>query len=152
MPPWQVGVLICADAYTPGMARHLHAQGAQCLVSAASWGPAPHGPEGAWERCSQKTGPPLVVCNRTGREHTLSFLDAESVVVQDGWRLVSLQAPHSAFLMLDWDVQTLGLVTPGYQHLELCRDTGGNWQREYISTLLYKSHRCISTQRSTQIA
>jgi hypothetical protein len=87
-----------------------------------------------------------------GREHTLSFLDAESVVVQDGRRLVSFQVPQPALLMLDWNVQTLGLVTPGYQHLELCRDTGGNWQREYISTLLYKSYRCISTQISTHIA
>ena len=123
----------------------MHAQGTQFLVSAASWGPAPHAPEGAWERGSQETGLPLVVCNRMGREHTLSFLDAESVVVQDGRRLVSFQVSQPALLMLDWNVQTMGLVTSGYQHLELCRDTGGNWQREYISTLLYKSYRCIST-------
>lgn len=119
VPPWQVGVLICADAYTPGIAQHLHAQGAQLLVSAAAWGPAPHGPDGSWERCSLATGLPLVVCNRTGRDHTLSFLDAESVVVHAGKRLVSFQSPRSALVMVDWDMQTLELVTPGYQHRDL---------------------------------
>jgi len=119
VPPWQVGVLICADAYTPDIAQHLRAQGAQFLVSAAAWGPAPHGPEGAWERRSQETGLPLVVCNRTGRDRTLSFLDAESVVVKDGRRLVSFQSPHSALVLVDWDVQTLELVTPVYQHRRL---------------------------------
>jgi omega-amidase len=59
--PLQVGVLICADASTSGIAQHLRAQGTQLLVSAAAWGPAPHGPNGAWERRSQETRLPLVV-------------------------------------------------------------------------------------------
>jgi N-carbamoylputrescine amidase len=47
VPPLTVGVLICADAYTPHIAHHLQAQGAQLLVSPAAWGPWPHGPDGA---------------------------------------------------------------------------------------------------------
>jgi 5-aminopentanamidase len=38
------GIPVCADAYTPPIARHLQEQGAQLLVSPAAWGPWPHGP------------------------------------------------------------------------------------------------------------
>jgi predicted amidohydrolase len=41
-----VGVMICADAYSPGVARQLHARGAQLLVSPAAWPPGCHGPPG----------------------------------------------------------------------------------------------------------
>ena len=43
-PVGNVGLLICADAYTPAIATALKAQGAQMLVSAAAWGPGLHGP------------------------------------------------------------------------------------------------------------
>ena len=36
----RVGILICADAYSPGIARSLQAQGAQLLVSSAAWAQA----------------------------------------------------------------------------------------------------------------
>jgi predicted amidohydrolase len=38
----RVGLLICADAYKPEIARHLHERGAQLLVSCASWAPRPY--------------------------------------------------------------------------------------------------------------
>jgi len=66
-----VGILICADAFSPGIAGSLAEQGACMLVSAAAWAPGFHGPIGEWERCTQATGLPLLVCNRTGPDTRL---------------------------------------------------------------------------------
>lgn len=60
-PFGRVGLLICADAYTPGIAKSLKAQGAKVLVSSAAWAPGLHGPNGEWERCTKDTGLPLLV-------------------------------------------------------------------------------------------
>ena len=57
-PCGDVGILICADAYSPGIAEQLRLQGARLLVSAAAWAPGLHGPNGEWERISQDTGLP----------------------------------------------------------------------------------------------
>ncbi len=113
-PVGQVGMLICADAYTTKIATHLKAQGAQLLVSAAAWGPGIHGPEGEWERCSLETGLPLLVCNRTGLDLKLGFIGAESVVVKDGQRLCTFTSPRSALGLIEWDLamQTCGTREP----------------------------------------
>ena len=104
--PWgKVGILICADAYSPGNARSLQAQGAQLLISAAAWGPGLHGPNGEWEERTRETGLPLLVCNRTGLDATLDFRLATSAVFSDGQRLLSFQSPHSAIWMIEWDWQ-----------------------------------------------
>lgn len=119
LPPVLVGILICADAYTPALASRLQAQGAQLLVSSAAWGPWPHGPDGAWEQCTRETGLPLFVCNRTGTDQTFSFTEAESVVVHDGKRLLAFRAPHSALLLVDWDLQAQRLVRQACQQIAL---------------------------------
>jgi predicted amidohydrolase len=110
VPPTKVGVLICADAFSPKMAQHLQAGGARVLVSAAAWPPGLHGPNGEWERCTSETGLPLFVCNRTGADRVLNFTDAESVVVKEGRRLVSFRSERSAILLIDWDLATQTLV------------------------------------------
>jgi predicted amidohydrolase len=110
VPPLSVGVLICADAYTPGIAQHLQAQGAQILVSSAAWPPRPHGPDGAWERRSRETGLPVFVCNRTGVDGRLDFVEAESVVVSGGERLLSFEAPDSTVIVVDWDVRDQTII------------------------------------------
>ena len=57
VPPFtRVGMLICADAYSPEIAKTLHNQGAQILVSSAAWAPGLHGPNGEWERCTFAQG------------------------------------------------------------------------------------------------
>jgi N-carbamoylputrescine amidase len=104
-PVGKVGILICADAYAPWIARRLKAQGARILVSAAAWGPGPYGPNGEWERCTRDTGLPLLVCNRTGMDHTLDFSHAASVVAKDGRRLCSLTSESSTVFVMDWDIQ-----------------------------------------------
>ena len=110
-PVGQVGLLICADAYSPGIAQSLKAQGAQLLVSAAAWGPGFHGPSGEWERCTHDTGLPLLVCNRTGSDRTLGFTGAESVVVKDGQRLVSFASERSAICLIEWDMERQEVAT-----------------------------------------
>jgi len=121
----QVGLLICADAYSPGIAQSLKAQGAQLLVSAAAWGPGFHGPSGEWERCTRDTGLPLLVCNRTGVDRTLSFTGAQSVVVKDGKRLVAFASERSAICMIDWDVERQDVVTWASQGVDLSDEASG---------------------------
>jgi predicted amidohydrolase len=103
-PVGPVGLLICADAYTPWIAKSLHAQGARLLVSAAAWAPGLHGPDGEWEQCTRDTGLPLLVCNRTGLDRVLDFRAGSSAVVKDGARLLDLTAPASTVFLLDWDL------------------------------------------------
>jgi predicted amidohydrolase len=118
-PFQRVGILICADAYSPANAKNLKAQGAQMLVSSSAWAPGLHGPNGEWERCTCDTQLPLLVCNRTGPDRTLDFTGAESVVVKDGQRLLSLRSARSTIFMIDWDLQTQNLATWEYQHTYL---------------------------------
>jgi len=98
-----VGVMICADAYPPPIAQRLKAAGATLLLSAAAWAPGMHGPDGEWERCTRDTGLALIVCNRTGPDRTLDFSAAESVVVQDGEKALSMTSARSAIFLLEWD-------------------------------------------------
>ena len=114
-PVGHVGVLICADAYSPGIAKSLQAQGAQLLVSSAAWAPGLHGPNGEWERCTRDTGLPLLVCNRTGPDRTLNFTEAESVIVKGGQRLLSFRTERSAIFTIEWNLQTQTLAIPEYQ-------------------------------------
>lgn len=103
----QVGLLICSDVYTPNIARALKFDGAQMLVSPASWGPGIHGPNGEWEQRSHETGLPLIVCNRTGAEPTLDFWKAPSLVVTNGERVLSHTSDRSAVLAFDWNFSSM---------------------------------------------
>lgn len=97
-----VGLLVCADAWRPGIAHALKEGGAQLLLSPAAWPPEPHGPEDCWARRSAETGLPLFVCNRTGQETSLSFADAETAVFVDGARVVSFREARSAMVVVGW--------------------------------------------------
>lgn len=84
-----------------------------------AWAPGFHGPNGEWERCTRDTGLPLLVCNRTGPDRTLNFSQAESVIVKDGQRILSLRAEHSAIFIIEWDLETQTLATQTYQRVNL---------------------------------
>lgn len=114
-PVTRVGMLICADAYSPRIAQSLQAQGARLLVSSAAWAPGLHGPAGEWERCTRDTGLSLLVCNRTGPDQTLDFTKAESVIVKDGQRLLSFCSARSAIFTIEWNLQTQSLATTAYR-------------------------------------
>lgn len=118
-PLGNVGMLICADAFSPGIANSLKAKGAQVLVSSAAWAPGLHGPNGEWERCTTDTGLPLFVCNRTGADRTLDFRKADSVVAQNGQRLLSLSSERSAIFLIDWDLQAGTLAGTAYERILL---------------------------------
>lgn len=118
-PSIKVGILICGDAFSPGITASLHARGAQFLVSSAAWAPGFHGPNGEWERCSSATGLPLLVCNRTGTDRFLDFRDAESVIIRQGRRLLSFRSPCSKVILIDWDLVNQALVSDYQQILPL---------------------------------
>ena len=119
-PVGPVGILVCADAYSPWIAKSLHAQGARLLVSLASWAPGLHGPNGEWEQCTRDTGLPMLVCNRTGRDRVVDFTPGESVVVKDGERLLALRAPDSTIFTVEWDVETARPAGPPLTHRLEC--------------------------------
>jgi predicted amidohydrolase len=96
-----VGLLICADAYTPLPAVSLRDAGAQLLVSAAAWWPGEWGPKGEWEARTLDTGLPMIVCNRTGRDDESQMVDAESVIVDCGEKLLTLRAPDSTVFVVE---------------------------------------------------
>ena len=111
----KVGLLVCADAFTPGIAATLKSGGAQILVSPSSWGPGIHGPNGEWEDRTRETGLPMIVCNRTGSEKTLDFWKAQSLVVKNGRRLLSHASEQSAVLVFDWNSTNMTPLSTVYK-------------------------------------
>jgi predicted amidohydrolase len=107
--PWRdyrIGMMICADAYTDHITNQLAAAQADVIISPSAWAPGPYGPAGEWEARSQETGLPIIVCNRSGREHSLDFSGSASVIVADGTRIVSYTDPNEAVLTIDLHAQT----------------------------------------------
>ena len=83
-------------------------QGADILVSPSSWGPGGCGPDGEWEKRSEETGLPVLVCNRTGKESDdLDMLEADSVVARNGIRLLSGSFKSSTVLTFDLNLSTM---------------------------------------------
>jgi omega-amidase len=115
----RVGLLICADAYNPAIAKNLKAHGARILVSSAAWAPGLHGPNGEWERCTKDTGLPMLVCNRTGPDRTLNFTLAESVVVQGGKRVLAFRSARAAIFIIEWDLAANTLASTQFQQIAL---------------------------------
>jgi predicted amidohydrolase len=76
-PIGSVGLLICADAYTPGIVKALKADGAKLLVSPANWAPGFHGPEGVWERATRGHRAAAHRLQPPEKDTTLSFVGAE---------------------------------------------------------------------------
>jgi predicted amidohydrolase len=117
--PLNVGILICADAYSPRLASLLQAQGAELLVSPAAWPPLPHAPEVSWEARTLETGLPLFVCNRGGTDESMCFNNAESAVVVGGKRLLIHSGPHSSVLTVDWDLKAHEPVEHDFRQVRL---------------------------------
>ena len=117
-PFHRVGILICADAYSRGIAQTFQPPWAQLLVSSAAWATGFQWPNGEPEQCTRDAGLPLLVCNRTGPNRTLDFTGAESVIVNDGQRLLAFRSERSAIFTIDWVLRTQNLVTPAYQRAD----------------------------------
>ena len=111
----KVGIMICADAYTDKMASTLFAKGAEMIIAPSSWGPGLHGPNGEWEQRSIDTGLPVFVCNRTGEDETITFWEAESMIIKNGKRLLSHKSVQSAILTFEWNVENMDLISSDFQ-------------------------------------
>jgi N-carbamoylputrescine amidase len=115
-----VGILVCADSYKNDVPQALQAQGADILVSPASWGPGGCGPDGEWEQRTLDTGLPIIVCNRSGIErHDLDFREAESVVARNGKRLLTATSARSVVLTFDWDLDAMTSVSQDFERTYL---------------------------------
>ena len=108
----KVGVLVCADGYKNQIAQELKDKGARILVSPAAWGPGDCAPDGEWEQRTVDTGLPIMVCNRSGGEgEDLDYQQAESVVAQNGRRLLNGACDRSVVLSFDWDMDAMELLS-----------------------------------------
>ena len=116
----QVGILVCADAYKNDIAQILKDEGAEILVSPAAWGPGGCAPDGEWEQRSLDTGLPVIVCNRSGVESAeLDYTFAETVVAQQGRRLLCATSERSVILSFDWDMDSMTLLSPDFERTYL---------------------------------
>ncbi|WP_245741859.1 carbon-nitrogen hydrolase family protein [Anaerobacillus arseniciselenatis] len=113
----KVGVLICADSYSKNIANTLLTKGAELLIAPSSWGPGLHGPNGEWEQRSIDTGLPIFVCNRTGEDKTVSFWEAESLVIKNGKRLLSHKSAQSTILIFDWNLEDMNLISSDFERI-----------------------------------
>ena len=111
----KVGILVCADSYKNKAAQELKDKGARILVSPAAWGPGDCGPDGEWEQRTVDTGLPIMVCNRSGGEaEDLDYQQAESVVAQNGQRLLSASCDRSVVMSFDWDMDAMELLSKDF--------------------------------------
>ena len=101
----RVGLFICADMYSERLVRETAGLGCDLLLSAAAWAPGEHGPNGEWERASQATGRPVLVCNRTGRD-ILDFTGACSVAAVDGALASRHASLEATTVLVDWQPAT----------------------------------------------
>jgi predicted amidohydrolase len=129
----RVGLLVCADAYAAEPALRLRDAGAQLLLSSAAWWPGEWGPNGEWEARTLETGLPLIVCNRSGREGESQMSDAESVIVDRGVKLLTLQSADSTVFVIDC------LIDAG--HLATCEVVAEATWTERIDCWNERSHR-----------
>ncbi len=98
-----VGLLICADAWPPEHAQSLKDQGADLLLSSASWAPGEYGPGDTWEKRSLQTGLPVFVNNRTGIEREFDLRASQSVISLGGDRIFSHSSDNSRLILIDWN-------------------------------------------------
>lgn len=99
----KVGLLICADAWPREHAQILKQQGADIILSSASWAPGEYGPGDVWEKRSLETGLPLFVNNRTGIERQFDLRQSVSVVSHGGQRLFSHRSEGSRLVIISWN-------------------------------------------------
>ena len=114
-----LGLLICADAYPPGIAAELAKQGAEVLISPAAWAPGLYEPNGEWEQRTLDTGLTMIVCNRTGKENNMNFTGGTSVIVVNGKRVVTYSDIEEAILTIEVDSQTWQPLTSHFEITKL---------------------------------
>ena len=79
-----LGVVICADAYSYKTARVAALKGARILLVPANWPPEHHNPEKFWRARAVENGIYVLACNRTGKDKTMNCHSAESFIIDTG--------------------------------------------------------------------
>lgn len=104
----KVGPLVCADSwYIEDGPMRLKKAGAQILLDIAAWPVSEEcgDPRPVWEKCSLRTGLPMIVCNQTGKNKWMNFTLAESVYVEEGKAKLTYKG-EEAILLFEWDEKT----------------------------------------------
>ena len=115
----KIGLLICADAWPEAHAKRLKEQGAELILSSASWAPGEYGPGDTWEKRSRETELPIFVNNRTGIEREFDLRNSVSAVSHLGERLLSHQSSNSQVVLINWDTQKNSLLNHSKQMISL---------------------------------
>ena len=106
----KVGLLICADAWPTTHVQSLKDQGANIILSSASWAPGEYGPGETWENRSKESELPIFVNNRTGIEREFDLTESVSAVSYKGERLMSHKSPNSQLVLIKWDTKNNRLL------------------------------------------
>ena len=101
------GVLVCSDIWFLQYPRILADKGAQIILDIAAWPPTKEtgDPLPSWERASERTGLPVVICNQTGTPRWMDMTPGQSAVVEKG-KAKLLYSGEEAVLLFDWDPAT----------------------------------------------
>ena len=107
----KVGLLICADAWPKTHVQSLKNQGANLILSSASWAPGKYGPGDTWEKRSKESGLAVFVNNRTGIEREFDLTESVSALSFNGKRIMSHTSPDSQLVLIKWDTKNRQLIS-----------------------------------------
>lgn len=116
----KTGVLVCSDIWFLDYPRILADKGARIILDIAAWPPAKEtgNPLPSWERASERTNLPVVVCNQTGAPPWMDMTPGQSAVVVNG-RAKLLYSGEEAVLLFDWDAQSGKVVSEQFEKVLL---------------------------------
>ena len=114
------GVLVCSDIWFLQYPRILADKGAQIILDIAAWPPTKEtgDPLPSWERASERTGLPVVICNQTGTPRWMDMTPGQSAVVEKG-KAKLMYSGEEAVLLFDWDPQTGKVVSEEFETILL---------------------------------
>lgn len=116
----KVGALVCADAWYSDHAQEMQKKGAQIIIDIAAWPPTEvcGNPLGAWEKCSEVTGLPMLVCNQTGATEWMDMTIGQSVAIEKGKTKLSYSG-EQAVLLLDWDERLGEILSDEFEIIKI---------------------------------
>lgn len=84
--PVRAGLLVCADAYYEDTCQALRAQSPPVVLVSVAWPPGSccPNPTAIWERCSDRCGAPVIVCNQTGYFPEMDMSSGKSALIEKG--------------------------------------------------------------------
>ena len=116
----KVGALVCADAWYSEHAQEMQKKGARIIIDIAAWPPTQvcGNPLGAWEKCSEVTGLPMLVCNQTGMTEWMDMNVGQSVAIENGKTKLSYNG-KKAILLFEWDEESGKILSDKFDIISL---------------------------------